>query len=451
MHPLDFISEAPNLFIFQRESNKTNFGGFLFFIYLIIIIFICIYYIIDYKKSNKYVIQSFSHFNFRNEEKIRERNKDILYNPYITFKLDLSSYIYDEDFLVNKFKLFNAHNNSFLNRNTSFTERVSDFDLEIYYECESPNCSDFDELLKNFSSNFYLNLEYDGFYLDHQNKVNPIIKKTDDNNYTFKEYYKLNLNYITSIDIQWKNILYTEKRIYSKNDYNDSCGYIEKYNALYFDFKFRVNSSLLLISHIRFINDNTQYTEYIRKRISEFDIIANILSLISNLYFGAKIILKFYSKNFNNFKIIEKLLNKNLKIKSQIDKPLEIDKIKNTIENNENNKFINNINIDDNNLIQNINDSEKDDDSSTESNIKIRKLHCYDFFLNNIYCCCFKKKKSQKLIHMCNKIVYKYAGIDSIIKNQILLENFFKDYKWNDPVLNNIENNDLFIQLETYL
>ena len=296
-----------------------------------------------------------------------------------------------------------------------------------------------------------MNLEYDGFYLDHQNKVNPIIKKTDDNNYTFKEYYKLNLNYITSIDIQWKNILYTEKRIYSKNDYNDSCGYIEKYNDLYFNFKFWVNSSLLLISHIRFINDNTQYTEYIRKRISEFDIIANILSLISNLYFGAKIILKFYSKNFNNFKIIEKLLNKNLKIKSQIDKPLEIDKIKNTIENNENNKFINNINIDDNNLIQNINDSEKDDDSSTESNIKIRKLHCYDFFLNNIYCCCFKKKKSQKLIHMCNKIVYKYAGIDSIIKNQILLENFFKDYKWNDPVLNNIENNDLFIQLETYL
>ena len=52
---------------------------------------------------------------------------------------------------------------------------------------------------------------------------------------------------------------------------------------------------------------------------------------------------------------------------------------------------------------------------------------------------------------MCNKIVYKYADIDSIIKNQILLENFFKDYKWNDPVLNNIENNDLFIQLETYL
>ena len=132
MHPLDFISEAPNLFIFQRESIKTNFGGFLFFIYLIIIIFICIYYIIDYKESNKYAIQSFSHINFRNEEKIRERNKDILYNPKITFKLDLS-YREDKDFLDNKFKLFNAHNNSFLNRNTSFTERVSDFDLEIYY------------------------------------------------------------------------------------------------------------------------------------------------------------------------------------------------------------------------------------------------------------------------------------------------------------------------------
>ena len=52
---------------------------------------------------------------------------------------------------------------------------------------------------------------------------------------------------------------------------------------------------------------------------------------------------------------------------------------------------------------------------------------------------------------MCNEIVYKYASIDGLIKNQILIENLFKDYKWNDPSLNNIENNNLIIQLKTYL
>ena len=80
----------------------------------------------------------------------------------------------------------------------------------------------------------------------------------------------------------------------------------------------------------------------------------------------------------------------------------------------------------------------------------MKKLHFFDFFLNNLYNCC-KKQKPQKIIHTCNQIVYKYASIDNLIKNQILMENFLKDYKWNDPSLNNVENNDLFIQLKTYL
>ena len=38
-----------------------------------------------------------------------------------------------------------------------------------------------------------------------------------------------------------------------------------------------------------------------------------------------------------------------------------------------------------------------------------------------------------------------------LIKNQILIENLLKDYKWNDPNLNNVENNNLFVELKTYL
>ena len=107
----------------------------------------------------------------------------------------------------------------------------------------------------------------------------------------------------------------------------------------------------------------------------------------------------------------------------------------------------------DNNTIKEKYDEDNNDDNEDDinsDNQRIKKMRFFDFFLNNIYCC-FKKRKAQKIIHECNEIVYKYASIDAIIKNQILMENFLKDYKWNDPSLNNVENNNLFIQLKTYL
>jgi len=198
-----------------------------------------------------------------------------------------------------------------------------------------------------------------------------------------------------------------------------------------------------------------EYTEYFRKRISELDIIANILSLIANIFTGVKFVFSFYSDNFNNFKIIEKLLDKKISKKIIINKSKEMNDL-------ENNKFItikddlkekcidkeskeNEYNKENNNY----DDQEKEDELSTNST-RLKKLHFFDFFLNNLYNCC-KKQKPQKIIHTCNQIVYKYASIDNLIKNQILMENFLKDYKWNDPSLNNVENNDLFIQLKTYL
>ena len=448
MHPLDIISESPNLFIFQKESNKTNFGGFLFLIYLIIIILICIYYIIDYIEGDKYVVQSFSHFNIRSaeDEEVTRRNENINYNPNITFKLDIRN-IHDK-LLDDKIKLYNLRNNSFLNRNTTFKERVSYLYFYIVYECENINCSN---EYTNRSGSFFLDLEYDGFYLDHQNKYKPIIKREDNSSLIFSQTFSFDYNLSKGVKIQWRNIFYSEKK-YFGNDYSDSCGYIENYNehshsiiSLYLNRDF--NKKYQIIGIIRFNNENNFYTEYIRKRISEFDILANILSLISNLYFCARMILKYYSKNFNNYKIIEKLLEHNNKIKTKTSGLLKEDKVKEVLDNKKD-KFINN--IDDDKLIQGINDSEKDDDSLTESNVKQKAFHFYEFFLNNLYCC-FKKKIRQKFIHICNKIVYKYAAIDLIIKNQILIENFMKDYKWNDPRLNNIKNNDLFMKLKTYL
>ena len=46
MRKIDFLSQSPNGFIFQKESNKTTFGGALSAIYLILIFFIFLYLLI---------------------------------------------------------------------------------------------------------------------------------------------------------------------------------------------------------------------------------------------------------------------------------------------------------------------------------------------------------------------------------------------------------------------
>ena len=475
MHPLDIISNSPNLYILRKESNKTNFGGFLFLIYLIIIITIFVYYIIDYTKNDKYIIQSFNHFNIKTKEEKEERNKKDFYNPTINFTLDMQIYFKEEFYYLDykKFgtnlKIYDNKKQNFIERRTLFSTKINDFHIFILYECDNLNCSDYSEQLKNLRkefniSSYYLYFEHSGFTLDHQNENKPIIKTDDNKPIVFFRRFNLNFKNSEKIRNKWKNILYTEKKGYFQKDSDDSCGYIESYESFYYDFLKPVtlteieNKIYLLLSEITFQNDYTEYNEYFRKRVSELDLLANFLSLMVNIFTGVKFIFSFYSTNFDNFKIIEKILNrqakKNYKINNNID-----------IEDSLNKKFfsinddLNEVNIQkDIEKTENNNDSDfhefedddcSDDKSSTDSK-RVKKLHFFDFFLNNIYCC-LKNKKSQKIIHKCNQIVEKYASIDILIKNQILIENFLKDYKWNDPDLNNVENNKLFKKLKAYL
>jgi len=57
----------------------------------------------------------------------------------------------------------------------------------------------------------------------------------------------------------------------------------------------------------------------------------------------------------------------------------------------------------------------------------------------------------KELIQKCNEIISKYYSIENIIYNQIKLENLMKDYRWNDPRLNNFDNNQLIEQLKNSL
>ena len=262
--------------------------------------------------------------------------------------------------------------------------------------------------------------------------------------------YPISFDSTLTITNNWKAIKYRVKKELFQSAYEDGCGYIENYNTLSYN-GVQISDKYVYICAIRFKNDNTQYLEYIRKQVSLLDLLANILSLMANIFTGTKFIFSFYSSSFNNYKIIEKLINK-----SQTFHQPTFNKL-NDIENN-NFISIKDDSTDKHLIEENINDNKNDvdndnleeDDELNIKNKRIEKIHFFDFFLNNIYCC-FKKRRAQKIIYKCNEILYKYASIDTLIKNQILIDNFFKDYNWNNPALNSVENNDLIIQLKTFL
>ena len=54
MRRLDFISASPQINIFKEGANKTNLGGTLYFIYIIVLIILAIIYLFDYVSNDKY-------------------------------------------------------------------------------------------------------------------------------------------------------------------------------------------------------------------------------------------------------------------------------------------------------------------------------------------------------------------------------------------------------------
>ena len=308
MHPLDFISDSPNLFILHKESNKTNFGGFIFLLYIITIIGIIIYYCINYSKdNNKFTVQSLMHFNLKTDEEIEARNKDEKFNQNISFLFNLT---HNNINLGDKFKILDNNNKSeSINRGSDFNSRTNEFDIQIYYECEKENCSDFYENFiegKDENNKYKLELLYNGFTLEHQNEDQPIQK-----NAIFIQRYNLQFNKSYLINNIWENIFYSEK-FWNGKGINQSCGYIDHFYKYEYDLE--QNEKKIFLAQITINNNYLKYIEYKRVKFSKIDLLANLLSLFSNLFLGARIFIKFYSKKFNNYKIIENILAEKLRV-----------------------------------------------------------------------------------------------------------------------------------------
>ena len=206
MNGFDFISDSPRTLIFQKSSNKTNLGGILTFIYLIIVILIVGAYILDYYLNEKY---EYSYFykdisgNITERERIKEIDNDK--NPVVNFTIKL------EDFLGNQVdegKFFFANfiedgggvpkSIGYNIKRLNIERKVDHFNLLVFKKCEDIKCNFTKE---EIGIKRYIHISYNSQIIDHDNDNKPI------KNETIHRYYQLNINndnIIKSCSANWE-------------------------------------------------------------------------------------------------------------------------------------------------------------------------------------------------------------------------------------------------------
>ena len=487
-HRFDFLSSSPQNFIFQRNSNKTNLGGVLSMIYLIILLIISISYLVFYSMEDNYTIEYLYYEKLLTREENLEKKNSPKYNPKFDFEIGLyegsinSGKPAGDRFIIKDLMQEGSH---IVNNFGTYSKRITEVDWLILYDClneTSKNCNiNYTETQYNYVT--FL-LSFKGYIFDHQNKDSPFHILDDGSSLDYIPTFYLN-NPFARGNI-WSVVKYKEEKGFFaifdifKNKNEDDDKYIGAVVKSFEDYELSNDFNSKNIFYIERINNNTihyykvigelyfdidfnHYEEYKRTPKSFWDIVANICSLSTTIFNGfGYIFINYYSNSFDNYKIMEKILfnsnsnksekkeecfkqielnndfNEKEKSDSLLEKPTE-DKNKiissetDNIDNEDNKRFI---------------DDNKDNYYDDEN---LPKLRFIDFLLNNFYndkCC---KQIRQKIIEKCNEIISKYYSIECILYNQIKLENLLKDYKWNDPRLNIIDNNELVIQLKNLL
>ena len=464
MNNLDFLSGPPNIFIFQKQSNKTTFGGVLFLIYIIIMIGITFIYIMDYIYNEKYTIEYSSYLNADDKTSSNPFAYLDIYNesysennPIINISFNL--FKTNESYTINlsdRFVILDAFNNfAELKRDTIYQRKVSEFGFIIVYMCEDIDCM----LNEDDSSTFdyYVEIKYNGFDLNHQEDI-PLKNNASK---LFHNFYLFSFNSALIKLLNWEIVKYKEikgiSRLFdmlldNQNEYTG--GYISSSECTFINHPI-INQRYIpgkltkVLGEFLMTTGQRQYTEYKRRKISLLDVVANIGALFMTLYSCFIFTFKYYSKNYDNYEIIQTIINKKLNV--NVTKKNNITELNEFSKDSNNELIINKNNTD--SLINNknnfcINDDEDLDDIKLNKDKNIKKLSFAHFFFNNIYCKNCNKFYEQEIIRICNETMSNYLSVESILYNQIMLENLFKDYSWNNRELNNIDNNEFIIKLK---
>ena len=473
MRRLDFISKAPNFSIFKEGANKTNLGGFLYMVYIIIILLLAIVYFYDYFTNEKYqfnyiLVKGTKYDIFKNEEMKNMSKTELNYivwlgkdNPNPNENI-----INNPNFII--VDMNKMHTGDFIiAQDSTFKGNVSNLQLAVLYKCNGKNCTIREEDKIEVTS-YYLFFMYQGFSIEHQSPEKPIHPLEDDNLYYLKKIQFLNNTNI--VYLNWEIIEYEEeqgvfgktfnKAMGNKNsnkyyggDYKSITtftddGHLKTSPQTLWQMRDRNGNYFILLLYLASISEDNEYERYTRKKVSVLDILANIASLSSTalnlmgLVYGI-----LYAENYNNYKIIENILTKKMKV--------NIDK------NNKNEGDLEKVKIElkgdliEKDLIEkSINDQDSDDiiedegEKMKSSSLNISIPRFIDFLFHKFYFKCCGYSSRHILINSCNDIVAKYITIENILYNQMRLECLWKDYKWNNPQFQKKYKEDLILDLK---
>ena len=483
MHKLDFLSSSPHSFIFHQNSNKTNFGGVLSLIYLIVVLIIAAFYLVFYLIEDNYTVEYLYHENILTQEENEKMKNNPKYNPTFKFDIGLFDGSYTngklaEDRFIIKDGTISNFTNATVDNMGSYHKKITEVDWYIFYDClneTNETCKIDESKTKSDFVTFVIRLK--GYQLDHQNKDSPFHPLAGDNYYYYRPSFNLN-NPVQRGNI-WSLVKYKEDKgfwsIFSKfNEKDEDDGKIigpvvKSFEETDFSkfaetkdifFPEKRNDGTLhfykLIGEIYFSIEFYHYEEYKRTAKSFWNALANVCSLSMTVLNGfSYVFLNFYSNNFDNYKIIENILY-NTKPKQEKKENKEEIELSNDF--NKTDNLIDKKNVD-KNIIITKEESEKIDvednkeliDENKEDYDRLPKLRFVDFIFNNLYNGKLCKINRQKIIQKCNEIISKYYSIENLLYNQIKLENLYKDYKWNNPSLNKFCNNELIIQLKNLI
>ena len=414
MRTIDFLSIAPQTFIFQKSSNKTTFGGFLTLIYGLIILIMAIVYYIDYHINDKYIISYTQYIKGIDEEK----ENDPRYNPTLKFIFDILDF--SSNSLSDNFILYNFKTNEFIERNKLIELNVSYACIFILYNCTDLKCDIREEDLKgstDFEPIFHFNFYHSYYDFNLQNDEEPIKLNKNSNLMKFWFNPKIEQGY----DYFWQVAKVTDEQgILDKITGNKKESFGGSFAHLSFStMKDTFNNTYPSIINGKYytgifkllfifncVNQFEDHIEYKRKKVSIFDLIANVCSLALTIYNGFKLCFSFlYSSNFDNYKIIDRILST---------RDISIKKITKKNEDTKSPLLTELKEFDEENEYENENEKEDKqvEDKKVEKNkgAILPKYHFFDFICNLFSCCC-KNNNAQKCISACNEIREKYYSI----------------------------------------
>lgn len=412
MKQLDFLSTSPNIYIFREKTNKTNLGGVLFLIYIIIMISISLIYIIDYIVNDKYIVETSSYLNLASKESMNpftyldnyiKDESEI--NPLINISFNLFKINESQPInLSERFLIRDAFTYEPLQRNIFYQKKASEIGLILLYKCDPNNCTINESDFSTFD--YYIEMTYNGFELDHSKDI-PL---KNDNNIFFKNFFFFSIGDVKIEFLNWEVLKYKEEKGISrlfdkllgrKNEYIG--GYISPSEFTYIEHPIasqRFTDEKIIAEYIM-TKGIRQFTEYKRKKISILDVLANIGALFSTFFTCFAFIFKYYSSNYNNYRIIQKIFNPNKNLNKNVEKTKKMENIE------LNELSINSIDKDD--LLIN---SEKDDIIKEDADVGLvggekeekkgfKKIEFAQFFFNNLYCKKCNKFNEQEIIRIC--------------------------------------------------